>query len=172
MASAPRRSPGRGFRRDLGLAIEDRVWQPGRRFDQGHCKHRLPGGLYWPTDLDGEISPLGPLFAHAQAEGYDASSAAEGPEPFHGYLFRVLDRQGKHAAGGRYRYVINGNMIAGFALVAWPARYGESGIMTFLVNQQGRIVQKDLGPRTTRIAGSLRSFDPDDTWHPAYDAAP
>lgn len=123
-------------------------------------------GLYWPPDLDGEISPLGPLAAQAQAQGYRGKPRDEGanPEPFHGFFFRVLTRQAKSAPGGRYDYRINGNMIGGFALVAWPAEYGESGIMTFIVNQQGRVHQKDLGPNTARIAASMRAYNPDRTW--------
>ena len=120
-------------------------------------------GLYWPLDLDGTMSPLGPLVAEAQAVGYRKSSDA-GPQPFHGYYFRILTRQGKHAPGGAYDYIINGNMIGGFALVAWPAEYDETGVMTFIVNQQGRVYQKDLGSRTDKIAGSMKTYDPDDTW--------
>ena len=102
-------------------------------------------GLYWPLELTGEMSPLGPLVAYAQGEGYtrDESSPDE-PQPFHGYFFKLLKGQGKNAPGGKYDYIINGNMIGGFALVAWPAEYGESGIMTFVVNQQGRVYQRDL----------------------------
>ena len=84
--------------------------------------------------------------------------------PYHGYYFKILTSQGKHARGGKYNYVINGNMIAGFALVAWPAEYGNSGIMTFIVNQQGRVSQKDLGPKTSRLASKLDTFDPDPSW--------
>lgn len=129
----------------------------------------LKDGLYWPLELDGEVSPLGPLVALAQVKGYRAQSAEEGeePQPFHGYLFKPLTRQGGKAPGGRYDYVINGNMIGGFALVAWPAEYGESGIMTFLVNHQGRVLQKDLGDRTSRIAAGMRSYQPDETWLPS-----
>jgi hypothetical protein len=87
-----------------------------------------------------------------------------GPKPFHGYLFKLLTRQGRHAPGGKYDYVINGNMIGGFALVAWPAEHGESGIMTFVVNQQGRVYQKDLGSRTASLAADLKAYDPDKTW--------
>ena len=123
-------------------------------------------GLYWPTELNGEISPLGPQFAHAQSEGYFAEkpAAGDGPQPFHGYFFKTLKRQGKHAPGGKYDYVINGNMIGGFALVAWPSDYGESGVMTFIVNQQGRVYQKDLGKETGKIAPALKDYDPDETW--------
>jgi hypothetical protein len=123
-------------------------------------------GLYWPADLDGEISPLGPLAAQAQDLGYRWASRAAGapPEPFHGYFFKVLTRQGKSVPGGKYDYLINGNMIGGFALVAWPAEYGESGIMTFIVNQQGRVYQKDLGPKTAQVAAAMKAHDLDKTW--------
>jgi hypothetical protein len=123
-------------------------------------------GLYWPADLDGEISPLGPLVAEAQEKGYGRKLREEGaaPQPFHGYFFQVLMRQGKSAPGGKYDYIINGNMIGGFALVAWPAEYGESGIMTFIVNQQGRVYQKDLGPKTAKTAAGMKSYDPDKSW--------
>ena len=128
-------------------------------------------GLYWPPDLDGEISPLGPFVAHAQAQGYfgDTPIDKQSPQPFDGYLFQILTRQGKHAPGGKYDYVINGNMIGGFALVAWPADYGHSGIMTFIVNQQGRVYQKDLGPKTAKIAKKMTEYDPDDSWRVSSD---
>ncbi|PWU14078.1 MAG: DUF2950 domain-containing protein [Verrucomicrobia bacterium] len=126
-------------------------------------------GLYWPPDdATGRLSPLGPLVASAAAEGYvpviseDEDEAERGP--FHGYLFKILTRQGKHAPGGKYNYVINGRMIGGFAMVAWPADYGSSGIMTFIVNQQGRVYQKDLGPKTSRLASHLKAYDPDPSW--------
>jgi len=124
-------------------------------------------GLYWPPELDGEVSPLGPHAAQAQAQGYFRSGPREQgaqPEPFHGYFFKILTRQGKAAPGGQYDYIINGNMIAGFALVAWPAEYGNTGIMTFMVNQQGRVYQKDLGPKTAKTAAAMKSYDPDKTW--------
>jgi len=125
-------------------------------------------GLYWPPDLNGQLSPLGPLVAYAQAEGYSPELRAEETEvergPYHGYYFKILKRQGTHAAGGKYDYVINGNMIAGFALVAWPAEYGGSGVMTFIVNQQGRVYQKDLGPSTSKLAGKMDTFDPGPGW--------
>jgi hypothetical protein len=126
----------------------------------------LKDGLYWPTNLDGEISPLGPLVAHAQATGYEDAGKSDGtaPEPYHGYYFKILTRQGKHAPGGKYDYIINGNMIGGFALVAWPAEYGNSGIMTFIVNQQGLVYQKDLGAKTGKLAPAIEKYDPDSTW--------
>jgi hypothetical protein len=120
-------------------------------------------GLYWPLELNGEMSPLGPLVAEAQDQGYSAKGS-DAPQPFHGYFFKILKRQSKHAPGGKYDYVINGNMIAGFALVAWPAEYDESGIMTFIVNQQGKVYQKDLGEGTAKIAHRMDTYDPDASW--------
>ncbi len=126
----------------------------------------MKDGLFWPPSLDGEISPLGPLVAEAQGEGYGLKTKGEtgDPSPFHGYFFKILTRQGSHAAGGKYTYIINGNMIGGFALVAWPADYGESGIMTFIVNQQGRVYQKDLGDKTGKLTAAMTEYDPDNTW--------
>jgi hypothetical protein len=124
-------------------------------------------GLYWPPELDGEISPLGPHAARAQAQGYFGRGprSEDAPaEPFHGYFFKILTRQGKSAPGGKYDYLINGNMIGGFALVAWPAEHGNTGIMTFIVNQQGRVYQKDLGANTAKTAAAMNSYDPDKTW--------
>ncbi len=123
-------------------------------------------GLYWPLTPDGEVSPLGPLVAEAQGEGYAAHSkaASGGREPFHGYYFKILTRQGKHAPGGKYSYIINGHMIGGFALAAWPAEYGQSGIMTFIVNQQGLVYQRDLGPKTGKLAPAIKAYDPDPNW--------
>jgi hypothetical protein len=123
-------------------------------------------GLYWPESIDGEASPLGPLVAVAQGKGYSAAPTEEGaePAPYQGYYYKILTEQGKHAPGGKYNYVINGNMIAGFALVAWPAGYGETGIMTFIVNQQGKVYQKDLGEKTEKEAPAIKVYDPDPTW--------
>lgn len=122
-------------------------------------------GLYWPLELDGEESPLGPVFAEAQSAGYLKQPRSEGqPRPFHGYLFRILTEQGKHAPGGAYNYIINGNMIAGFGLVAWPSEYGDSGVMTFIINQQGKVYQKDLGKDTDAIARKMKAYDPDRSW--------
>ncbi len=121
-------------------------------------------GLHWKPGSGQAPSPLGPLVAGAVAEGYGAARPANGPRPYHGYLFRILKAQGKHAPGGAYSYVINGNMIGGFALVAYPVGYGNSGIMTFLVNQQGIVYQKDLGEQTSEIAGAMSLYDPDTTW--------
>jgi hypothetical protein len=124
-------------------------------------------GLYWPAKNPGdEVSPLGPLIAQARQEGYHRRTGllTEEQTPYHGYYFQVLTRQGKHAAGGKYSYIINGHMIGGFALVAWPAEWGNTGVMTFLVNQQGKIYQKNLGPKTDKLAHKICSYDPDETW--------
>lgn len=130
----------------------------------------LTDGLYWPLELNGEISPLGPLVARAHQEGYFRSGSADDePQPFHGYWFKMLTRQGKHTPGGKYNYVINGNMIGGFALVAWPVEYGESGIMTFVVNQRGRVYQRDLGDDTAKAAQRMDVYDPDATWRASAD---
>jgi hypothetical protein len=116
-------------------------------------------GLFWPSD--GNESPLGELVAEASADGYKISDE---PQPYHGYYYRILTKQGSNAPGGALNYVVNGKMIGGFALVAYPAEYGNSGVMTFLVNHAGTIYQKDLGDRTEAIAGRMKSFDPDQTW--------
>ena len=120
-------------------------------------------GLYWPTQPGEEDSPLGPLVANARAEGYQRTPAAQ-PIPYHGYVYRMLTRQGADAPGGPRDYVVDGHMRAGFALVAFPAKYGNSGVMTFLVNQTGIVYQKDLGPDTSTVAAQLAAFDPDPTW--------
>ena len=124
-------------------------------------------GLYWRAAKGEAVSPLGELVAKARMEGYRKSKAAfkeEKPEPFHGYYFKILTRQGSSAPGGKYSYVINGNMVGGFALVAFPSHWGKSGIMAFIVNQQGKIYQKNLGPNTLKIAREMLSFRPNETW--------
>jgi hypothetical protein len=122
-------------------------------------------GLYWPTDSDGEESPLGPLFAEAQTKGYFKNpQATDAPQPFNGYYFKILTQQGKHASGGKYSYITNGHMIGGFALVAWPAEYGNSGMMTFIVNQRGVVYQRDLGPATGKLAADMDTYDPGPGW--------
>ena len=128
-------------------------------------------GLYWPSTAGDEQSPLGPLVAQARVEGYRHKTKilADEQTPYHGYYFKILDRQGKHAPGGKYDYVINGRMIAGFALAAWPAQWGNSGVMTFIVSQQGKVYQKNLGPKTSSIANGITTYDPDDTWTPVKD---
>ena len=123
-------------------------------------------GLFWRTKPGEEESPFGELVAQAWKEGYKKKKAAFREEltPFHGYYFRILTRQGKNTPGGKYNYIINGNMVAGFALVAFPSNWGKSGVMTFIVNQQGKVYQKNLGPETTNIAQEMKSYNPDGTW--------
>jgi hypothetical protein len=125
-------------------------------------------GLFWPTNSGAELSPLGPLVAQARVDGYPraAKMINDIQAPYHGYYFKILTRQGKHAPGGKYDYIINGRMIAGFALVAWPAEWGNTGVMTFIVNQQGKVYQKNLGPKTVKIAKGMTAYDPDNTWTP------
>ena len=146
----------------------------------------LHDGLYWDTAPDEEPSPLGPLVAAARAEGYSAGRPSEGAtvkpastgsaastaaedaahsrSPYHGYYFKILTRQGSSAPGGAFSYLINGHMIAGFALVAYPAQWGQSGVMTFIVNTQGRVYEKNLGPKTPDLAVAMKEYNPDPTW--------
>lgn len=119
-------------------------------------------GLYWDSPDGQPQSPLGPLAAFATDEGYTVK--ADSHVPFHGYYFRILNKQGSHAPGGAKDYVVNGKMVGGFAFVAYPAEYGNSGIMTFMINQDGVLLQKDLGKTTAEIATAMSEFDPDSTW--------
>jgi hypothetical protein len=118
-------------------------------------------GLYWPAAEGQPESPLGDLFAEAAAEGYHPGAT---PIPYHGYYYRILTRQGPDAKGGAFDYVVNGKMIGGFALLAYPAEYGNSGIMTFMVSHDGDVFQRDLGPRTAKIVRSIQAFSPDAGW--------
>jgi hypothetical protein len=117
-------------------------------------------GLYWPAS-GGDASPLGEFAAQASSEGYKAGA---GRTPYHGYYYRILTQQGPNAPGGTLNYVVKGKMIGGFALVAYPAQYGNSGVMTFLVNHSGTVYQKDLGDYTTTLVNRMMWFDPDQTW--------
>ena len=121
-------------------------------------------GLYWDVTAGEKESPLGPLVAKAAAKGYTEGLQSGSPDPFYGYYFKILKAQGQHADGGAFDYVRDGKMILGFALVAYPAKYGASGIMTFIVNQEGQIYEKDLGEQTSAVAEAMTSFDPDSTW--------
>jgi DUF2950 family protein len=123
-------------------------------------------GLYWETAEGEKPSPLGSLVAAARSEGYGRKDDKSAPKraPYHGYYFKILTHQGAHAPGGKYNYIVNGNMIGGFGLVAYPDKWGSSGVMTFIVNQQGRVYQKNLGPKTEAIAGAMTEYDPDPTW--------
>jgi hypothetical protein len=125
-------------------------------------------GLYWDLDIDGTRSPLGPLVAEAEAGGYTKKTGTS-RRAFHGYYFKILTSQGRNAPGGAYDYIINGNMIGGFALVAWPSEYDQTGVMTFIVNQQGVVLQKDFGPATNDQAATISSYDPDSSWKRSAD---
>jgi hypothetical protein len=136
-------------------------------------------GLFWETSDDEKPSPLGRMIAGARIEGYgpkaetpdgagkggaEKESATDDRAPYYGYYVKLLTRQGPHAPGGKYSYIINGNMIAGYALVAYPEKWGNTGVMTFIINQQGRVYEKNLGANTTKIAAGMTEYDPDPTW--------
>lgn len=121
-------------------------------------------GLYWESQGGQPRSPLGPLAAFATAEGYSVKPNSH--MPFHGYYFHMLTGQGSHAQGGAKDYVIDGKMVGGFAFVAYPAEYRNSGVMTFIINQDGVLLEKDLGDNTTQIATAMIEFDPDPSWRP------
>lgn len=122
-------------------------------------------GLYWKVAENEPESPLGPLAANASADGYGGSSQ-QTPQPFHGYFYRMLTKQGSHAPGGAKSYIVNGNMTGGFAILAYPADYRNSGVMTFMIDQAGLVLQKDLGADTANAAKAIDAFDPDGTWNP------
>jgi hypothetical protein len=125
-------------------------------------------GLYWHAEPGEEPSPFGPLIVQSHDEGYRQATKILGANlaPYRGYCFQILTRQGSHAPAGKYNYIINGRMLAGFALAAWPAEWGNTGVMTFVVNQRGKVWQKNLGPNTAAIAAAMTAYDPDDTWKP------
>ncbi|HAR96514.1 MAG TPA: DUF2950 domain-containing protein [Deltaproteobacteria bacterium] len=138
--------------RDGIIQYAQKVWSdPYRR-----------NGLYWEAAEGEPPSPLGPLAAEAAAEGYKRTG--DKPKPFHGYYYKILRGQGPNAPGGAFNYVINGHMVAGFALVAWPAEYGVSGVMTLIVNQNGTVYEKDLGPKTEERVKGMTRYNPDRTW--------
>jgi hypothetical protein len=120
-------------------------------------------GLYWPAGPGDEESPLGPLIANARAGGY-VDNPHQKLEPYHGYYFRILSRQGPDAPGGARNYVVDGQMTGGFALVAYPATYGDSGVMTFVASMDGIVYQKNLGPKTANVASQITQYDPDVSW--------
>ena len=139
----------------------DGVLDYAQKFASTPGKH---DGLYWPTKTGEPPSPLGVLAAQASGEGYKKKDS--GPTPYHGYYYRMLKGQGKNASGGALDYVVHGRAIGGFAVVAYPAKYGSSGIMTFVVNQDGKVFQTDLGPTTGMRAGKMRRYDPGEGWTP------
>jgi len=130
-------------------------------------------GLFWPIAADGRESPLGPLVAAAEAKGYSPPPpTAGGRAPYEGYYFRILTGQGARAPGGAKTYVVGSHMTGGFALIAFPAKWGDSGIMTFVVNQNGIVFEKNLGPDTGRLARQITLYDPDRSWKIASPTAP
>ena len=120
-------------------------------------------GLYWPVKAGERPSPLGPLVSGARTEGYKAPEPGK-LVPYHGYYYRILKAQGPDASGGAYSYLAQGRMIGGFGLIAWPATYGNSGVMTFIVNHDGVVYEKDLGKDTGALASKIARFNPDNTW--------
>ena len=120
-------------------------------------------GLYWPAKPGESLSPLGPLFVKAQVAGY-APGKGDKPQAYNGYYFRILTGQGAAANGGAYSYLAHGKLMGGFALIATPATYGVSGVMSFIVNQDGQVFQKDLGPNTRAVAAQIKTFDPGPGW--------
>jgi hypothetical protein len=138
---------------------DGRVKEFAPRFQSADGKHN---GLYWKISNREPESPVGQLLTLANTEDYARETA--NPRPFHGYYYRILNRQGRHAPGGAKNYTVNGEMTGGFAFVAYPAEYSSSGVMTFIVNRDGIVYQKDLGKRTTLRAKALTQYDPDATW--------
>jgi hypothetical protein len=146
----------------------DHGGRPGTYAQRFLSTEGMRDGLYWPTGEDEEPSPLGPLIAEATGEGYSLSNAE--PSPYHGYFFHLLTAQGPSAPGGAMSYLdADGEMTKGFAILAWPAEHGDSGVMTFIVNERGLVFQKDLGPETNTAAAAIAEFDPDETWDPTGD---
>ena len=121
-------------------------------------------GLYWEAKTGEPLSPLGPIVARAKSAGYQEKSSGGAPSPYHGYSYKILTAQGKNATGGAYSYVVKGKMIGGFAVVAYPAEYGNSGVMAFIVNHDGKVFQKNLGKNTAAAASAMKEYNPDATW--------
>jgi hypothetical protein len=126
-------------------------------------------GLYWETKADEPASPAGPLLARAGGQGYQGANEVGANQPYHGYLYRILQGQGAAAKGGTKSYVSEGKLTGGVALVAYPAEYKVSGVMTFLINQRGVVYQKDLGEKTAEVAGAMTEYNPDKTWSKVTD---
>jgi Protein of unknown function (DUF2950) len=126
-------------------------------------------GLYWPDEPGAPESPVGDFLARASAEGYSVGGRDSDPEPYHGYYYRVLQKQGPSAPGGAFDYMVRGHMLAGHALVAFPSAYGDTGIMTFIVGEGGVIYEADLGNDTLAKANAIDSFDPGEGWTPVLE---
>jgi hypothetical protein len=144
--------------------VGDKTLQYAQHFRSTPGKH---DGLYWDSTSADDFSPMGDLVADAEAEGYTAPTGKPHHQPYHGYFFHILTAQGADAPGGQTDYLVNGKLIKGFALIAYPAEWGNSGEMTFEVNQTGKIYQKDLGPQTADAASKITEYDPDSTWQEA-----
>lgn len=128
-------------------------------------------GLYWPAEPGAPESPIGDFMARAAADGYTVDGADQEPEPYLGYYYRVLTRQGPHAPGGALDYRVGGKMVAGHALIAFPSDYGDTGVMSFMVSEAGTVYEADLGENTLALAAAIDSFDPGDGWTPVADDA-
>ncbi len=140
----------------------DKAKHYANKFVSSEGKHN---GLYWKTGDNEAPSPIGPLLVQSAGEGYDIQQGKQ--TPFHGYYYRMLTAQGAAAKGGARSYLVNGELVRGFAFVAWPAEYRNSGVVTFVVNQDGIVYEKDLGQDTDKIAASMSEYNPDKTWIPA-----
>ena len=146
-------------------ASRDRLGDGLHEYAQSFESHAgLHDGLYWEAAASEEQSPLGPLAASAHAEGYPGEGLHGRRSPYHGYYFRILKSQGNHAPGGARNYLVGGHMTGGFALLGFPAKWGDSGVMTFMVNQDGIVFQKNLGPDTEQLAREITQYDPDLSW--------
>ncbi len=137
--------------------------QYAQKFLSDADKHN---GLFWKAAAGEPSSPLGPLIVSASNEGYRRGAAGK-PTPYHGYIYEMLTAQGQHAPGGAHSYLQDGKMTGGFAVLAYPASYRSSGVMTFMVGQDGVVYQKNLGPNTGKLAPSIKVYDPDPSWQPA-----
>jgi len=150
--------------KEYASSPRDGVKQYAQKFLSDEGRHN---GLFWKSAPGEPQSPIGPLIVNAAGEGY--SKSKEGPTAFHGYIYRIIQAQGNSAPGGAMNYMSNGNMTRGFAILAYPVKYRNSGVMTFIVGSDGKVYQKDLGPRTSAIAKAMKQYNPDRTWTLAED---
>ena len=144
----------------------DKVVQYAQHFRSSEGKK---DGLYWQAAENEEISPMGPMVAQAQAEGYLKDSGSANHAPYHGYFFHILTAQGDAAPGGKMSYIVDGRMVKGFAMIAWPDSWGASGVMTFVVNQDGKVFQKNLGDKTADAVKDITDYNPDNSWQEVKD---
>ncbi len=147
------------------LEYASRDWDGDGVYEYAQKIKSDPGkknGLYWPVAAGEKESPFGPFIARAEREGYFAETNADTPEPYNGYYYKLITKQGENAPGGAYDYIVDGNMILGFGMLAYPAKYGVSGIMTFVVNQEGVVYESDLGEKTAEIINRSVKYNPED----------